>query len=270
MFKNFSLRIPTLLALLVSTTNVIGSSLEEPGGYTERNWGGSSTFKRIIELEQEDVVDVRSNIRIRDNFNRIDKQVKSLKKESNNLDDIYSNLLPQVSTLRTCVSSCVRSEFSVVTEEGGGEQKTGSRFDGRKMENQCLRPYEGFLNQVVSKKYTLPNVRSFSNLGERSGWYERNVGLSATYGRIKELAAEGNLELDVNVRIRDNLNRVRRQVFHLKDEVNGKIEKFQRPRELLGCLRISHQNMVAQINPDFQKIQGEFNKCFHKLDSIPS
>ena len=247
---------------LYAVKNGSQSSSNEPPGYMEENWGGSATFKRIRELEEENVLDIKSNVRIRDNFDRINKQVAELKQEKEKIETSIKEIPSKTIELQSCILGKVNCTVNNKTGKDV-DHTTNHKIEFDSINKNCFHQYQEFLQSVLGKKHNIPEPENKEpiNFGERSGWYEKNIGLKVAHEKVKELENDGNLDVRNNVRIKDNLNRVRHQVFELKKDINKNIDVFNDPKRLLTCLRGSF-NSAYSGRLDAQVIQQGFLNCF--------
>ncbi len=66
------------------------SPLGEHAGWYEKSVGLRTVHKKIEELEKENILDVRSHVRVRDNLNRVREQVRELKENINSQIDQFN------------------------------------------------------------------------------------------------------------------------------------------------------------------------------------
>ena len=257
----------SLFCVLITSTTFMNTALkamdDEPPGSIELYINGRATSKRIEGLEAEKLLDVKSTVRIRDNFVRIDKQVRTLKEERGNLIASFHQFNSEIPTLRNCVYDTIKEKIS---KEANGNKYTSQSWSEIDIEamGRCFTPCKSILEKMPAQKHALPEDEASGNTGEKIWWYERNFGLSTTHKKIKALEKEGNLDVRSDVRTRDNLNRVRNQVVSLKKEINKDIEHINVPRELFNCLE-GTQSFIHGA-PDIQIVQDKFYRCFDQYN----
>ncbi|MBW8308723.1 MAG: hypothetical protein K0M45_03640 [Candidatus Paracaedibacteraceae bacterium] len=260
-------RLSNFLVAIISILFVFHSSSafesDEPPGAAERGWGGYTTFQRIAELESEGVLDVRTNVRIVGNFNRLSKQVENLKEENKTLQDslttIFSTSIP---TLRRCIFQNITMKKTIDALGGSIKHESEHIINNEAILTECLKEYENSLTSLLKEKHSLPLRRDASPLGEHAGWYERSIGLRTVHRKIRDLEKENILDVRSHIRVKDNLNRVREQIIELKEEINSQIDHFNYPKEIAVCVR-SAAEFAQIVSPDISMIHAQFMHCFH-------
>ncbi len=256
-----------LLLVIISTLFILppcsAAESDEPPGSTEREWGGYTTFQRIAELESEGILDVRANVRILCNFNRLSKQVENLKGENKVLRDSLANIFStSIPTLRRCIFQNITMKKTIDAEGGSIKHESEHIINNEAILTECLKDYESSLISLLKEKHPLPLRRDVSPLGEHAGWYEKSIGLRTVHRKIREIEKESILDVRSHIRVRDNLNRVREQIIELKEEINSQIDQFNHPKEIAVCVR-SAAEFAQIVSPDISMVHAQFMHCFH-------
>lgn len=183
-----------------------------------------ATYKRITELEKEGLLNVDSSIRIRDNFNRLNEQLKNLKKQ-----------------LETCELFFQKQEKRKDDIINSFRECFGSKQEGippNKFEN-CREMFtRNFITFALNRTKDKENFHNYSRIEsllpvtcknkssceEKVGTFEISY-MSTAYERIKELKDEGILDVKEDIRLRDNINRVNRQIKNIYTQMVGIMKK---------------------------------------------
>lgn len=195
-----------------NTTN----SFEEKVGSFEHDYM-SAAYARIEQLEEEGNLDVKRDIRIRDNFNRLNRQVRKIKKdEKKNIEELTWReqfIKETVEKFDECIKSTVKDKKGNIFIKQNELANCSSKF---------RRDFVG--NFWAGKRYLTFSLteasspQEISSPQEKGGFFEHLV-MPTTYTRIEQLENEGNLNVKKDVRIRDNFNRVNNQVISLQDRI---------------------------------------------------
>ncbi len=260
-------RFSNFLVAIISTLFVFhpSSAVESDGspGAIEKEWRGYTTFQRIAELESESILDVRPNIRILGNFERLSKQVKNLKQENKALQDsLNTTFSTAIPTLRRCIFQNITMKKTIDAQGGSIRHESEHIINNEAILTECLKNYEHSLTSLLKEKHSLPLRRDASPLGEHAGWYERSIGLRTVHRKIRDLEKENILDVRSHIRVKDNLNRVREQIIELKEEINSQIDQFNYPKEIAVCVR-SAAEFAQIVSPDISMIHAQFMHCFH-------
>lgn len=256
-------RIFCSLSVTFTLFSYFANASDEPPGNIEREWGGYTSFQRIEELEREGILDVKANIRILGNFNRIAKQVEKLMKEEvalqTSVTTVFSSSIP---TLRRCIFQNITMKKTIDAQGGSIQHASEHIINNEAILTECLKEYELSLTALLKEKHALPLRRDSSSLGEHAGWFEKSVGLKSVHRRIKELEKESILDVRSHIRVRDNLNRVREQIIELKEKINSQIDQFDYPKEIAVCVQ-SAAEFAQIVSPDISVVHAQFMHCFH-------
>lgn len=218
----------------VASTN---ENLDEPVGYFEKKYM-TATFKRIEELGKEDFLDVKAEIRIRDNFNRVRKQVKRLNKELEEIKSIPASLNQTIIKFQKCAHE--NSEYYTDVED----KVTQTKF----FLEHCYYPFkQEFLDFAQTyaqfKSYKLPEPENINiNLGEKIGIFE-SIRMPTALEKIKELEKEGVLNVNATIRMRDNFNRASKQIYDLKFLINENLRTLFNQSDFYNCISSKVQNV---------------------------
>lgn len=209
----------------VASTN---ENLDEPVGYFEKKYM-SATFKRIEELEKEGLLNIKVEIRIRDNFNRAREQVKKLNKDLEEIKSIPNNLDFIISWFEDCTSRI--SEYydqKNITQKKYFREICYNPFE-RKFK-EIARQYEQFKHHKIAAEKDIDK-----NLGEKIGFFEK-TRMPTAFSKIQELEKEGILDIKSTIRIRDNFNRARKQIYDLKSLINQNLKKYTMQADFQHCI----------------------------------
>lgn len=251
---------------LFTESQSIERSSDEPPGYIEENGNGYSVFKRIRELEDEKVLDVKSNIRSRDNFYRVRNQVIRLKNESNSLKETHQKLDEMNPILESCILKHLKEEEGTSRVGGNHKGKIDYSIDYTSISQECLCPFKKELSKLPKELHVIPENKEAGTFGEKAGTYEYNIGLSATHTLITHLDREGVLDVKKGIRVKDNLNRCRRQVIEQKNDINRQIINFNKTKELSNCLDVTFSELFAKTKAPTE-MQGALLGCFTEYKS---
>jgi hypothetical protein len=235
-------------------------SFEEPSGPIERAYM-TTVYKRLGELEQEGIVDVRADIRIKDNFNRIRRQVLRLQAEMQTVESVPEELDNAILRFAGCAKSSTNF-FKIGNEEVVIASKVTFSVE-------C---YDPFIKEYtdIAKKYAklkthfIPHqeIQERHSMGEKIGWVESTY-MSSAVTRIKDLQREHLLDVRADLRLRDNLDRGRNQVIDLKKGINHSHVKFNRQADFHRCI----VNVVEDERQQFINYD-KISPCIKRYQSV--
>ena len=250
------------LFLPISVCSSATLSNEHDGrGWFERSHMGAA-YERVAELKKEKILDVDPRVRLRSNFYRVRNQIVDLKRaiylEYNTDHELQMFGNPEYSyALEKFKKDVGYNAGNVVIARGDFSGALTRLQEGCKLfDLKSLKQIEDGVKKPM---------QSYQQLIDTKVGYFEWYSMGATYRALGSLKSQG-LDVDESIRIRDNFNRLERQVLTLNRTLTVLKDK-NRPilsarRDLLKCLENTGNNMkgirgcIDTFDTAFKVLQG--------------